>query len=240
MNIYSLNPDDIKFDDKYVVFNPLHNELQYNATKANIEKLGQIDPILMLNGLCVDGRHRTRAARELNTMVKCVDLDPNMEEEEIVIRCNTNTMSGRDFDTAQKAIQALRLVNEYNMTAVKAAKYMKVDKRIVSYASTIKGFGREDILDSLMDGKKVQLDSMERPSKSLEVICKHIKREAEEDVVEIDDSERINFNPEAFIKTEAGKAWFYEKMERLGISNTDVETRMDYSELANYKFKINT
>ena len=65
-NNYYLDPDTVKFDDKYVVFNPMHNELEYEATKLNIEKLGQLEPILMLNGVCVDGRHRTRIAKELN------------------------------------------------------------------------------------------------------------------------------------------------------------------------------
>ena len=43
---YYLDPDTVKFDDKYVVFNPMHNELEYEATKLNIQKLGQLEPIL--------------------------------------------------------------------------------------------------------------------------------------------------------------------------------------------------
>lgn len=240
-NVYTVDPTTIVFDDKYVVFNPLHNEMEYEATKTNIERLGQIEPILILNGKCVDGRHRTKIAIELGTMVRCIDLDPNMSEEDIVIRCNTNTMSGRDFDTAQKAIQALRLVNEYKITAQKAAKFMKVDSRNVSYASTIKGLGREDILSSLMEGKKIQLDSMERPSKSLEVICKHIKAEIENGKIIIDDSERIKFDPDTTIKTEKGKAWYYEQMNNLFDNNMvdlKLQVGMLLSEMANMKYKL--
>lgn len=47
-NVYTVDPTSIVFDDKYVVFNPLHNELEYEATKENIKRLGQLDPILML------------------------------------------------------------------------------------------------------------------------------------------------------------------------------------------------
>jgi hypothetical protein len=49
--IYNIDPNLVRFDDKYVVFNPLHNELEYEATKENIKRLGQLDPILMLDGL---------------------------------------------------------------------------------------------------------------------------------------------------------------------------------------------
>jgi len=235
---YTLNPDTIVFDDKYVVFNPVHNELQYTATRDSIDKLGQLEPVLMLNGQCVDGRHRVRVASELGIMVRCEDIDSSTSEEDIIIRCNTNVMSGRDYDNAQKAIQALRLVNEYNMLVVTASKFMKVDRRLVSYASTIRGLGRQDLLDILMAGNKVQLGNMVRPSKSLEVICKHVKAETEETTIEIDDSERVVYNPDAAIRAEKGKSWFYEKMRVLEIPETSVQIRMDYVELANLKFKV--
>jgi ParB-like chromosome segregation protein Spo0J len=69
-NVYVVEPSTVRFDDKYVVFNPVHSELEYEATKENIKRLGQLDPILMLNGLCIDGRHRTRIAEELGEMVR--------------------------------------------------------------------------------------------------------------------------------------------------------------------------
>lgn len=66
---YTLDPSTIKFDDKYVVFNPLHSTLEYEATKESIIKLGQLDLILMLNGVCIDGRHRTKVALGLGIPV---------------------------------------------------------------------------------------------------------------------------------------------------------------------------
>ena len=234
---YTKDPNTVIFDDKYVVFNPLHSEAQYLATRDSIDKLGQLEPILMLNGQCVDGRHRVKVAIELGIMVRCADLDPNSSEEDIVVRCNTNVMSGRDYSGAQKAIQALKLVNEYNMLTSTAAKFMKIDRRLVSYASTIKGLGRQDLLDALMEDKKVQLANMARPSKSLEVICKHVKTEAEETTVVIDDSERVKFNPNAAIKTEQGKSWYYLNVAADNVPEEQIGTRMKYVELANYKFR---
>ena len=236
---YYMDPDLIRFDDKYVIFNPMHNELEYEATKANIQKLGQLEPILMLNGICVDGRHRTRVARELGVQVLCSDLDNTMTEEEIIMTCNRNTMSGRDYDNAQKAIQALRLVNEYKMQIVTAAKLMKIDRRIVSYASTIKGFNRQDILDTLMKDKqnRVQLDNMERPSRSLELLAKYVKTISEKPKLIVDDSERIQWEPDAMIKTETGKAWYYDTIEGAGIE-LPLSIRMLLVEMANMKFKL--
>ena len=222
-SVYTLDPAEVKFDDKYVVFNPTHNELEYAATRQSIEKLGQLDPILMLDGMCVDGRHRVRSCKDLGIQVRAVDIDVATPEATILMLCNKNVMSGRDYDNAQKAIQALKLVNEYAIATVDAAKMMKIDRRLVSYAATIKGYGKDEILEKLLTSKtnKVQLQNMCAPSRSLELIAKYVKSEAEEKTLVVNDSERIHWKPDALIKTEHGKAWYYEQMgliEALGIN----------------------
>ena len=238
-DVYTLDPYEIKFDDRYVVFNPLHNELEYEATKENIRRLGQLEPILMLEGVCIDGRHRVRVAKELGTTVRCVDVAATLSEEDIIVLCNKNVMSGRDYDTTQKAIQALLLVNGYDMSVVNAAKLMKVDRRIVSYASTIKGFNRQDILDTLMADKqnRVQLESMERPSRSLELLAKYVKTADEKPKLIVDDSERVQWKHDALIKTETGKAWFYEMKSLIEVVGP---TKVDelLVEMDNMKFKL--
>lgn len=237
--IYNIDPNLVRFDDKYVVFNPLHNELEYAATKENIKRLGQIDPILMLNGKCIDGRHRTRIAKELCTHVRCIDVDPDTSEQDIIVMCNKNIMSGRDYDGSQKAIQALNLVNNYNISVKDAATFMKVDRRLVSYASTIKGFGRQDILDALMKDKqkRVHLGNMERPSRSLELLAKYVKALDEAGKIVVDDSERIQWNPDAYIKTESGKAWYYDILEQIALIGEE-KMRQTLAEMANMKFKV--
>ena len=237
-NRYSLDPSTVKFDDRYVIFNPLHSTLEYEATKESIIRIKQTDPILMLNGVCIDGRHRTRVAMELGIPVLCEDIDPTLPAEDIILLCNKNVMSGRDYDNSQKAIQALNLVNSFGTKSVDAAKFMKVDKRMVSYAATIKGYGRQDILDTLMQDKtsRVQLTNMERPSRSLELLAKFVKSEEEALTVVVDDSQRIRWNLEAYIKTELGKAWYYELINRN--EKLSIEVEMSLAELANYKFRL--
>ena len=237
-SVYTADPSTVRFDDRYVVFNPLHNELEYEATKENIRRLGQLDPILMLNGICIDGRHRTKIAIELGLDVRCLDIDSTTDEEDIIVMCNKNVMSGRDYDNSQKAIQALRLVNEYNMSVVNSAKLMKVDRRVVSYAATIQGYGRVDILDALMKDKtnRVQLTNMERPSRSLELLAKFVKSEDEKCKVVVDDTERIHWKPDALIKTEVGKAKFYEIKELILLDERALDVAL--IELMNLKYKV--
>jgi ParB-like chromosome segregation protein Spo0J len=83
-----MDPHKVRFDDKYVVFNPVHKDREYEATRNSIKMLGQQEPILMLNGLCVNGRHRVRIAIELGVSVRCIDLDEKMSKEEIISICN--------------------------------------------------------------------------------------------------------------------------------------------------------
>lgn len=236
---YTMNPDEVKFDDKYVVFNPLHNKEEYEATIESIRRLGQLDPILMLNGKCVDGRHRTRAAKELGIMVTCIDIPADTKEEDIILLCNKNVTSGRDYDSAQKAIQALNMTVKFAIKSKDAAVMFKVDKKLVSYAATIRGYGRDDILDKLMESKsnRIQLGNMERPSRSLELLAKFVKAETEEANIVVDESERVRWDPEAFIKTETGKAWYYEQI-RIADVMGNVHYEKLLAELTNYKFKV--
>ena len=238
-DVYTLDPHSVTFDDKYVVFNPLHNELEYAATLENIKRLGQLEPILMLDGRCVDGRHSVRVAKELGTPVRCVDIEPTLSEEDIIVMCNKNVMSGRDYDNTQKAIQALLLVNNYSMPVVNAARLMKIDRRLVSYASTIKGFDRHDILDTLMADKqnRIQLDNMERPSRSLEILAKYVKTVEERPKLVVDDSERIHWDAEAAIKTELGKARYYEMLKAVEAIGP-IKMQMLFVELVNLTCKL--
>ena len=54
--------------------------------------------------------------------------------------------------------------------------------------------------------------------------------------VVVDDSQRIRWNPEAYIKTELGKAWYYELINRN--EKLSIEVEMSLAELANYKFRL--
>lgn len=61
---------------------------------------------------------------------------------------------------------------------------------------------------------RVQLNNMERPSRSLELLAKFVKSEQEATNIIVDDSNRVRWDPDAHIKTELGKAWYYELLSR--------------------------
>lgn len=230
------DPSSIKFSKQYTEFNPMNNSIEYASTLESISRLGQKDPILMHKGECVDGRNRVKACLELNEQVACTDVNDKISKEDLILLCNKNLTSGRVFDVSQRAIQALKMVVDYKYTTIAAGILWQVDRKVITYASTVAGLGREDILNDLLNGISVQLKNMDRPSKSLEVICRQLKKLGEKNVVENTD-ERLKWDPDALIKTEAGKAWFHERADRMPIIKTDYTMIADYIELANHKFK---
>ena len=62
---YSIKVEDVKFDTTISQFNRVQDEQEYKKTLLSIKELGQIEPIYMDSGYCIDGRHRTKAMREL-------------------------------------------------------------------------------------------------------------------------------------------------------------------------------
>lgn len=238
--VYTKNPDDIVFSADYTEFNPTHDENTYEAVKELIVRLGQQKPILMLDGKCIDGRHRTKIAKELGITVKCVDVDPKIDPKELILIANMDSMGSRSYSPAQKAINAYKLARDYGYKQKDAAKLCGTPPKQVTYVKSIVKYGYKDAVEELERGNKVMIGSMDAGSTSLEYICKMAKIKYEEDRVQIDTSERVEFSPEAAIKTEAGKAWYYDKINSLGFDKDmgfNSVIRQDYAELANYKFK---
>lgn len=80
---YWLDPSDVKFDSKMSGFNEQKTPEEYEALKYQIRKGVQEDPILIRNGLCGDGVHRTRIAKELGRKVLAVDVDPELSDKRV-------------------------------------------------------------------------------------------------------------------------------------------------------------
>ena len=237
---YYLDPNNIVFDTEISTFNHRHSDKEYEATRTSIEGIGQERPI-QINGrtdLCEDGVHRVRVAIELGIKILCRKINPELSFEERLLFANQNTTSGRDYTTSQKAIQALKLSEKTNIKANKAAIIFKVDSRQVSYAATIKGLGRSEMLDSIMAGEPVFVNG--KPTTSLRKIASVIKAE-EEDVIENTD-ERIEINYNDYIKTEAGKIKFWELVEtRKGsLSDEIYKALVEYVNITRVAKKLTT
>lgn len=232
--MYSKTPSSVEFIEDYVKFNPEHTEEKYEQVKALVIAMGQQKPILMLDGKCIDGRHRTRIASELGIDVLCVDVNPDTKPKDLILLANLDSMGSRDYTNSQKAINAYKLATSYGYSQKEAAKLCGTKPNAVTFVSTLIKMGFEDVIEVLENGGKVKLSNMETSSTSLEYITKMAKTLHEETRVVEDTSERIQFSPDAYIKTEKGKKWYYNMVNTRYL---DTEVRQLLAELANYKFK---
>lgn len=182
-NVYEADPVSIKLNVEFTEFNIMQSDREYLATLESIKEMGQHDPILMLNGECVDGRHRIKICSELGISVKCVDLNPDLSRQQILDLANKSVMTGRDYTLTQRTILAYDYTKRVGCLVKDAAVKWKVSKSDMSYVSTIIKLGQYgkyngvDVINALREGDAIQLPSMKEPSKSIQVIYRHIKEQ---------------------------------------------------------------
>ena len=154
---------------------PMMGKEQYDSLKSNIEENGQIDPITIFRSKIIDGRHRFLALNELNSLtINCVKMPHNSSIGDIrrVIRSKET----RRHETAtQLAISALRhiMIAKDKTTQAEAAKIFAVHSKTIGFAKKILvDYKREDLLDILFDGGKINIGTSYKPfmSDSLKTI----------------------------------------------------------------------
>jgi len=143
---------------------------QFLSLCHSIDEFGQQEPVKLYNGEIIDGRHRLKAMISLGqttiNAVNIVNKLTDIELQEYVI----NTDNRRHCTQTQKAILAYRYyVNALNVniktTQQDVARRFGIGIRILKQASSIGRLGREDILNSLIDGIYVS-SPMDRNKKS--------------------------------------------------------------------------
>ena len=112
-DVYLVPADNIKFDRTIAGFNPAKGIDEFESLKEQIKKDGQLQPIYIRNGLCIDGVHRTKACIELGIKVKCIDVLDNLSNEKCVRISNTNIFGSRNDGVNQLAIKAYKLVKDF-------------------------------------------------------------------------------------------------------------------------------
>lgn len=232
---YKLDPDSVNFMEEFVEINSLYNEAEYIATKGSIERNGQINPIFMMNGLCVDGRHRTKICKELGIEVKAIDLRRDLSPKEVAELANLYTTTGRQLNATQRAILAYNMMLKFNLTQRVACEEYQTNRQMLAMCVYIDNNSEAGILQALFEDKAVQLSNMDKASKSLSFVCKKLKELGEVKVTEKEST--IEFNPESQIKTEVGKAWYYKTVTEESIPTTAVNLRIILAEYANLKFE---
>ena len=237
--VYTLDANTVKLDREFIEFNPVHSEEAYEATKLSIEEQGQLTPIYIRNGLCVDGRHRIAICKELGISVKAIDTNPNLPDAELLKLCNVSTMTGRQLTSTQRAINAYNYSKKFKINKAKISREFQVRRQVLSYVALLDTtYGYPEVLDVLRQGKAIQLANMDKPSKSIEYITKMAKELHEKSLVVEDTSNRVQFSADAYISTQQGKAWYYDNVKAYASESNQVPLRMLLAELANYKFKV--
>ncbi len=100
MNNYEIHPAANVF--------PVMDEESFQLLKADIEKNGQCEAVVLHDGKLVDGRHRLRACRELGIDPLYSELGPDADPVAFILSANLHR---RHLRTSQRALCAARLVN---------------------------------------------------------------------------------------------------------------------------------
>jgi ParB-like chromosome segregation protein Spo0J len=182
---YNIDPKDVKFDSKIASFNKTKSDESYSTLKREIASVGQETPILIRNGLCGDGVHRTKIAEELGVKVLAVDIDATMSDKEFIKRCNRDTFTGRNYSPSQLAIAAYKLTKEFGFSDTEAVESVGLPKgsRSIGYARYIDSspLGKQlGILDILSAGNAVVIEG--KATKSIDTAKRLIKKAEELEV----------------------------------------------------------
>ncbi len=92
---------------------PPMTDAEFAALKASIQQTRQQNPIVLLDGMILDGRHRARACEELGIEARTIDFDPKWGSpvEYVVSQCNH-----RNLTDGQRVILAEQFMDELAKT----------------------------------------------------------------------------------------------------------------------------
>lgn len=152
---------------------PVMTNEQYNALKIDIEKNGQIDPVIMFRGKIVDGRHRYKILNELNNKHIIGVSMPNNSTLDDIKSLVKSKETHRHQTPTQLAIYAYRQMMSHNSNSKNKDKNMTQADAAKEFGVVVKQIGRvvridnklmrPDILDLLFDGNKFNIGTINRP-----------------------------------------------------------------------------
>jgi len=216
------------------------NDHEQTALTEDIRKNGQRQAAVLWQGKIVDGRCRQLACATLDIPLKTRELDSKLSREEVAaVVKSLNTR--RNLTDMQKAMSGYKeqLVN--NKSNEETAKSWGIPYGTYKNARYI-CINRPEFIDPLFNGKSIKIldpdKGFEITTNKINTLARIIKKTKEKSVVVVDDSEKIEYQVDGQLKTEAGKAWYYSTLHQLK-SNPDpqVAIQMLLAELANLKFK---
>ena len=219
---------------------PLASQTELKALELDIKTNGQKESIILWKNQIVDGRNRQLACKQLGIETKVIYLDNSLTYDEVA-KTVKSMNTRRNLTETQKLMSAVKSQKKFGGTNSEVSQQWGVSERTFKNAKYI-ATHEPDYVDILFEGNSVKLND---PSKGFDIttnkvnaIARIIKVKNEQHSIEVDETETIDlsYSVDGLIKTEAGKKWFYEKKDTLGISNAQMI--LDYIELANLKYKL--
>ena len=215
---------------------PMANEAEQAVLKNEIaEENGLLLPIILWRGEIVDGRCRQKACVELDIEMEVEELDANLTFDEVAKKVKGYN-SRRNLTMTQKIMAACRqsLKPSCKLTNLEIAKAWGISRDILFNARFI-AKERPDMAEVLFNGKSVEvIDSNGRAKLTNKVttVYAYLKKLSEA----VEEDTQYAWKPDTFIKTQAGKEWFYDISALLGPHPNKARFDMVFAEMANYKF----
>ena len=157
---------------------PKMNQEQFLALTKDIEKKGQLQPVLLYRGKIVDGRHRFLALTALNIgTIKATSIPNNLSLDEVAKVVDSTEMRRHQSPT-QLAIKAYRLYKATDMTRTESIARTGCSLSNLKLVLALDKLGRLDVIDNLEKGVKFDVSDDSRFTKltdSLLAIVNSIK-----------------------------------------------------------------
>jgi DNA-binding MarR family transcriptional regulator len=175
---------------------PLMDAIQFEALKEDIKNNGQKVPIIMYKGKVVDGRHRTKALKELGEKtIKAKYLPATMTEDDVKVEVFSQEKR-RHQNPTQLAILAYKEYIKRKATGERVsmgriAQEFGSNRTQVDKVKQIEEMGFKEIINELFNGNKINIGTQQQAIKtnSLNSILSFCKKKKEElnDIVIIKD-----------------------------------------------------
>lgn len=214
---------------------PMANMAEQAALTEDIRENGLREPVILWRNKIVDGRCRQKACLATGVRIKAKELDDDLTEEDVMVVVKSlNTR--RNLSPTQKLISACKeTFNPKNKakSIIGLAKAWSVSHTLLKNARYIYT-ERNEFIEPLFQGGCVTIigsNGKETQTNKISAIYAYIKREEEN----ANRNDEHGWNPDAQIKTQAGKEWYYQTLKTEG-KELSVFMRMTLAELANFKF----
>jgi len=203
---YLVATNTIKFDTQISTFNRLQEDSEYKKTLESIRGAGQVDPVYLDNGYCIDGRHRHKALTELGVdSIKVIDINPELSIAEKLALSNRDLVSGRDLNKSQLAIQAFKFGEMTGVSKRAVALQFGVSVMQLTFAGEVKRY-LPDAYESLIATGKAEVGG--KHTQSLQAIYRYINANVKPGP-DMPNNTPSTLDYDKLINTEKGKELFW-------------------------------